>query len=261
MTTPSTGTFSPGRTRSRSPTCTCVERDVLVACRRRASRRAVFGARPSSALIAAEVLERALQLEQLAEQRQRHDDRGRLEVDADAAVLAERVREQLRRDGRDHAVAEGRADAECRSASTCWGCGSRSTAPSARRRATRPTARPAPRAPARPSVRVAVGNGDDAVAEHRQPQHDERQRQRPPEAPAEIAQLRVLVVVEGRHHRLERHAADRAMPGASRTISGCIGQVYLVPAGAGVLGVILRVWAIAEGQVTAAARKEPGAGD
>ena len=50
-------------------------------CRRASIRRAVFGARPSSDLIAAEVCERALQLEHLAEQRQRDDDRGGLEVD------------------------------------------------------------------------------------------------------------------------------------------------------------------------------------
>ena len=53
-TTPSTGTFSPGRTRSRSPT-----RTSLIAISASApsapSRRAVFGARPSSALMALEV--------------------------------------------------------------------------------------------------------------------------------------------------------------------------------------------------------------
>ena len=53
-TTPSTGTFSPGRTRRRSPTCTCVSGTSSSAPSSR-SRRAVFGARPSSALIAAEV--------------------------------------------------------------------------------------------------------------------------------------------------------------------------------------------------------------
>ena len=80
MTTPSTGTFSPGRTRSESPTCTCAS-GTSSSLPSAAMRRAVFGARPSSDLIAAEVCERALQLEQLAEQRQRDDDRRRLEVD------------------------------------------------------------------------------------------------------------------------------------------------------------------------------------
>ena len=57
-TTPSTGTFSPGRTRSRSPMCTCASG---MSCSRPSGsmRRAVFGASPSSDLIAADVLERA----------------------------------------------------------------------------------------------------------------------------------------------------------------------------------------------------------
>ncbi len=58
ITTPSTGTFSPGRTRSASPTCTCAIGMSSSAPSVR-MRRAVFGARPSSDLIAAEVCERA----------------------------------------------------------------------------------------------------------------------------------------------------------------------------------------------------------
>jgi hypothetical protein len=58
-TTPSTGTFSPGRTRSRSPTWTFA---IGMSCSlpSAAMRRAVFGASPSSDLMAAEVCERAL---------------------------------------------------------------------------------------------------------------------------------------------------------------------------------------------------------
>jgi hypothetical protein len=57
-TRPSTGTFSPGRTRRRSPTWTWLSAmsSSWPSSRRR---RAVFGARPSRALIAAEVFERA----------------------------------------------------------------------------------------------------------------------------------------------------------------------------------------------------------
>ncbi len=57
-TMPSTGIFSPGRTRNESPTCTRVSGtsssvlSILI-------RRAVFGARPNSDLMAAEVRERA----------------------------------------------------------------------------------------------------------------------------------------------------------------------------------------------------------
>ena len=58
VTTPSTGTFSPGRTRRLSPTCTWVSgtSSSLPSAR---MRRAVFGARPSRDLMAAEVCERA----------------------------------------------------------------------------------------------------------------------------------------------------------------------------------------------------------
>jgi hypothetical protein len=58
-TSPSTGTFSPGRTRNRSPTAIGVERDFLVAAVRQEMRRAVLGARSSRALIAPEVCSRA----------------------------------------------------------------------------------------------------------------------------------------------------------------------------------------------------------
>ncbi len=58
-TKPSTGTFSPGRTRSLSPLCTWV-RGMSSSLPSALIRRAVLGARPSSDLIAAEVCERAL---------------------------------------------------------------------------------------------------------------------------------------------------------------------------------------------------------
>ncbi len=58
VTTPSTGIFSPGRTRSRSPTCTCAS-GTSSSLPSALMRRAVLGARPSSDLIAAEVCERA----------------------------------------------------------------------------------------------------------------------------------------------------------------------------------------------------------
>ncbi|OGF21969.1 MAG: hypothetical protein A2V63_09220 [Candidatus Eisenbacteria bacterium RBG_19FT_COMBO_70_11] len=57
-TTPSTGTFSPGRTRSRSPTATWSSGTSSSAPSSR-TRRAVLGASPSSARIAAPVRLRA----------------------------------------------------------------------------------------------------------------------------------------------------------------------------------------------------------
>ena len=58
-TMPSTGTFSPGRMRSRSPTCTWLS-GTSSSLPSALMRRAVLGASPSSDLIAAEVWERAL---------------------------------------------------------------------------------------------------------------------------------------------------------------------------------------------------------
>ena len=58
-TKPSTGTFSPGRTRRRSPMCTWVS-GMSASLPSSAMRRAVLGARPSKDLMAAEVCERAL---------------------------------------------------------------------------------------------------------------------------------------------------------------------------------------------------------
>ena len=79
-TSPSTGTCSPGRTRRRSPTATCVEGDILVAAvgadaaRASSARdRAARGWRRRSA--------RAPQLQHLAEQHQHGDDGGGLEID------------------------------------------------------------------------------------------------------------------------------------------------------------------------------------
>ena len=61
-----------------------------------------FGARP--------------QFQQLAEQRERDDDRRCFEVDPHPSMLAERVRKQARRHGGHHAVAKrgGHADADQR---------------------------------------------------------------------------------------------------------------------------------------------------
>ncbi|MCY1208243.1 hypothetical protein D9M72_198620 [compost metagenome] len=59
VTTPSTGTFSPGRTRSRSPTWTWVS-GTSSSAPSGPIRLAVLGASPSSDLMAAEVWERAL---------------------------------------------------------------------------------------------------------------------------------------------------------------------------------------------------------
>ena len=95
---------------------------------------------------------------------------------------------------------------------------------SARRTASRPTARPARDSASSIQLCVADVEPGEAVAEHRQHRDDDRQRQRPPEAAAKIGELGVLVLVERRQHRLERHAADRAVaragPGGSAGASG-----------------------------------------
>ncbi len=149
-TSPSTGTLSPGRTRSRSPACTASSgiSSSLSSARRR---RAVGGARRSKALIAAEVEERARSSRIWPEQRQRDDHCRGFEVHADPAVLVERRRKQTGGPASRRRCRGTRRRRPCRSASTCWDCGSRSTAPSARRTARPPRRRRASSARAPPS--------------------------------------------------------------------------------------------------------------
>ena len=98
VSSPSTGTFSPGRTRSRSPTWMAVDLDGLVNAGG-VDLTAVFGARPSSALMAPRGLLPRPQFQHLPEQHQHRDDGGGLEVDRHCAVLAaKRRREQARRE-------------------------------------------------------------------------------------------------------------------------------------------------------------------
>ena len=82
-TMPSTGTASPGRTRSRSPTCDVRRAAPRSRCRRRAMRRAVFGREVQQRADGVAGLSRALQLQHLPEQHQHDDDGGGLEVAAD----------------------------------------------------------------------------------------------------------------------------------------------------------------------------------
>ena len=53
------------------------------------------------------------------------------------------------------------------------------------------------------------------MPEHGEREDGERERQSPPEASAEIGEFRVLIVLQTRHHWLERHAADRAVAGCA----------------------------------------------
>ena len=167
VTTPSTGIFSPGRTRSRSPTCTCAS-GTSCSLPSGSIRRAVFGASPSKDLIAAEVCERALSSRIWPSRVSEMMTAAASKYTATRPMEMKRCRKDLRRDGRHHAVDERRAGAERRSASTYWGCGSRSTARRERRRASRPTARRARPAPARPSsawpCRTSPANGRTSPA-------------------------------------------------------------------------------------------------
>ncbi len=96
-TSPSTGIFSPGRTRRRSPTCDLVERHLLVAAVLAHAARGLGRQAQERLDRAAGPLARA-NFEHLAEQDQR-DDHGRgLEIDLHLAVMAaERVREDAGR--------------------------------------------------------------------------------------------------------------------------------------------------------------------
>ena len=115
ITTPSTGTFSPGRTRRMSPTATVSSatssslpsRDAPRGLRREVEQRADR---------AGGLLARA-QFEHLAEQHQHGDDGGGLEIDRDrAAVAAERGGKHAGRERRDDAVDARRRRCPSRSA-------------------------------------------------------------------------------------------------------------------------------------------------
>ena len=80
-TTPSTGSFSPGRTRRRSPTRDARERHVDLASVRRAGAARVGGASAEQRADRGAGPPPGPQLEHLAEQHERHDHGGRLEVD------------------------------------------------------------------------------------------------------------------------------------------------------------------------------------
>ena len=173
-----------------------------------------------------------LQFQDLAKQRQRDDYRGRLEIHADAAVLPEGVREQTGRHGRDDAVNECGADAG---------------------------------ADQRPHVGAAVGDRLRPAHEERpaRPQHHRRgdhQLEPGPRSRAAAALARCPNIASastasdsGRVHQKRRRKSVSSgfspssrlgiigssampqigqLPGASRTICGCIGQVYCEPAGA-----------------------------
>ena len=111
-TTPSTGIFSPGRTRRRSPTCDLLERHLLVGAVVAHAARGLRREAEQGLDRAAGALARP-DLEHLAEQDQRRDHRRGLEIDVDLALgPAEGGREDPGRERRDHAVEIGRADAE-----------------------------------------------------------------------------------------------------------------------------------------------------
>jgi hypothetical protein len=140
------------------------------------------------------------QLEELAHQRERDDDRGRLEIHLHAAVMRESGWKRLGRDRRDHAVEIGRRDPEPDQ-------GPHIRIPRADRRDAA-----LEEGPAGPKH---DGGGEHhlqpvrADVHHSEDEHHERERQRPPEAPPEIDELRVLAFVHRRHLGLECHAALR----------------------------------------------------
>ncbi len=111
ITSPSTGTFSPGRTRRRSPTMTTSsETSSSVPSGRQAPRglwrEVEQGADRARGLLA------GAQLEHLPEQDQHGDHRGRFEIDRDRAITAaKRRREQVRKEDRHDAVEPRDADA------------------------------------------------------------------------------------------------------------------------------------------------------
>ena len=236
-TTPSTGTFSPGRTRSRSPTATSVERHVLFRARRRGAPRGLRGEaeqRPDRAARPAPGAE----LEHLAEQHERRDDRRRLEVDARPrprgrgtaggkkpgeerrhdAVDVGRARPE--RDQREHVEApvheRGPAALEERPAAPEHDGRREHELDPARGGAARRacwSGWPGSCRPSRGPGAGASGRADPEPARH-------------------VASSGFIVLLE-RDDRAARGPCRRSgrLPGAVRTISGCIGQTHSVRVG------------------------------
>ncbi len=120
-TTPSTGIWSPGRTRSRSPTATVLERHLLVRAVVAHAARGLRGKAQQRLDRAAGALAGA-DLEHLAEQDQGRDHRRRLEIDVDLAVRpAEGGREDAGRQASRPRCRDRRRRPRSRSGSTCSG--------------------------------------------------------------------------------------------------------------------------------------------
>ena len=93
VTTPSTGTFSPGRTRRRSP-ATIASIGTSASLPSAPTLSAVRGRQAQQRLDGAAGRIAGAQFEHLADQHQAGDDGGRLEIDRDRAILQERGGEQ-----------------------------------------------------------------------------------------------------------------------------------------------------------------------
>lgn len=149
-----------------------------------------------------------LEFEHLTEQGQRDDDRRGLEIDADAAVLAERIRKPVRRQSGDKAVAECRRDAGADQGPHVRAAVGDGLGPAHEERRAGPEHDGRRQHEFQPGARRRRQQRQ-SMTEHGQHEHDQGQRQGPEEAAAEIRELGILAVVEARHHRFQRHAAER----------------------------------------------------
>ena len=153
------------------------------------------------------------QLEELSEQGQRDDHRCRFVVDADsAAVRRERQREPAGRKRGDKAVAVGSGDA---------GADQGPHVGTAMPYGVHAAYEKGPSAPQDDGSAQYQFNcglmrkslGKQQVAEHRQHEHRDGKRQRPPEPAPEIDQFRIFFLVQRGHQRFQRHPAQRATAG------------------------------------------------
>ena len=212
-TTPSTGMRSPGRTRSRSLTCTSSSGtscsvpsgvDAPRSLRREAEQVADRGARAAA----------RAQLEHLAEQHEHDDHRGRLEIHGDGAAHPKRVRKQIRRQRRHDAEAVRRTDAErdqrehVEVAVDERGPAAHEERPAAPQHDRRGERELDPVQQPRVDTCVQRLSRQKLVDHHQQDRNG--QRERPPEPPRHVVELFVRLLLERDVHRLERHPADRA---------------------------------------------------
>ena len=148
------------------------------------------------------------QLQHLAKQGQRHDHRSRLEIHANPAMFAERRREPVGCKRRHQAVAEGAGNADTDQRPHVEVAVSQRLGAANEERPAGPDHHRRAEDQLRPSASLHRQSRAMRGPSIARPSVSKSQRQGPPEATREVAQLRVVFDFQAWHLRLERHPAD-----------------------------------------------------